>query len=118
MLLIGGIRQFNITGNVTSQTANTASSTATLISTTCPTPLSSTSSTIVGTANCRTTVVGAAVGIPLGLLLLLSLALAFWERRKANAARMEKSSVEKLVLPVQSYVHTVREPFEMDTTAK
>ena len=80
MLHIGGILQFNITGNVSSPAA---SSTTALISPTCPSPSK------LGTARCQTTLVGAAVGIPLGFLLLLSLALAFLERRRANAARMQ-----------------------------
>jgi hypothetical protein len=52
-----------------------------------------------------------AVGIRLGVCLLLSLAWAYWERRKAEAVRKQYSFVVRRVRHIQ-----LLGPFEMDTT--
>ncbi|CZR50450.1 uncharacterized protein PAC_00322 [Phialocephala subalpina] len=91
-LLVGGPQEFNITGDrsISSSTSISSSSISTTktVSIVSATSIPSSSPSALNTNQCPTTtgsstnIVGAAVGIPLGLLLLLAIAWAFWERRR------------------------------------
>ncbi|KAL2072034.1 hypothetical protein VTL71DRAFT_11377 [Oculimacula yallundae] len=82
-LEIGAVRQLNITGNITA--TSTPSSIAN--STQCPTQTPASSNLdLITKDDCSAskTAIGAGIGVPLGVLLVMALLWAFWERRKRS----------------------------------
>ncbi|PVH81285.1 hypothetical protein DL98DRAFT_654203 [Cadophora sp. DSE1049] len=88
-LLVGGTRQSNIPGKVPATSSSTISHSSS--SSQSPTPASASASpssdpdTVNGDeCSSRETAIGAGIGVPLGVLLLMALLWAVWERRKRS----------------------------------
>ena len=117
-LQIGGVQQFNISGKASSHPASTASASSASHTTACPQAKSSTNSS----GGNNDAVVGAAVGVPLGILMLVGWALFFMERRKnrrraadPRTGRSELSNTNEYGQGPQTS-HFKKAPVEMATT--
>lgn len=110
LLHIGSIQQTNITGSLSTTTTSLSSSTVSAATTD-----SSHSNKVV--------VVAIALAIPLGLLLVLSLLWAFWERRRVSTVKKQyaclleripggdlKNSGPQLMDPPQQYYQNPTDP--------